>query len=294
MKMFEDANIPIQSWIFSTICIGALELFFRSADLLLWNEDGKRLWVAYYVGVIVGAFKKGVSLCLMVMIGCGWGVIRDDLGPIMKKINFLGGLYITVSVVADILAVIAMTEVQHLSYQEEKEIIDVVLILALVLFLIDVIFLFWIIDSMNSTMDYLESMKQTSKLMRYLRLRCMLMFAILFGVIWSVLYMVEQFDQGILSSESKWVVNASMELNYLFVLVTVAVLWRPQQNAREYAYVMELPGFTTAMEEGDDENGVMELTAVVPSAMDLSDDDDDDDNFVGKTSSEGFQDEPSN
>jgi hypothetical protein len=55
---------------------------------------------------------------------------------------------------------------------------------------------------------------------------------------------------------------------------------------------MELPGFTTAMEEGDDENGVMELTAVVPSAMDLSDDDDDDDNFVGKTSSEGFQDEP--
>jgi hypothetical protein len=291
MKMFEDANIPIQSWIFGTICVGTLELFFRSGDLFVWNEDGNRLWVAYYVGIIVGAVKKGASLCLMVMIGCGWGVVRDDLGPIMKKINFLGGLYITVALVQDILAVIAVTDVQHLSYQEEKEIIDVVLILALVSFLIDVVFLFWIIDSMNATMDYLESMKQMTKLMRYLRLRCILMFSILFGVIWSVLYLLEQFDQGILSSESKWVVNASMELNYLFVLVTVAVLWRPQENAKEYAYVMELPGMTSAVEDGDDEQDIVELTAVVPSAMDLSDDDEGD--YGGKQTSEGFQDEPS-
>ena len=50
MKMFEDANIPIQSWIFGTICMGTLEVFFRSGDLFVWNEDGSRFWVAYYVG----------------------------------------------------------------------------------------------------------------------------------------------------------------------------------------------------------------------------------------------------
>lgn len=48
--MFEDAKIPIQTWIFGTICMGTLELFFRSGDLFVWNEDGSRFWIAYYIG----------------------------------------------------------------------------------------------------------------------------------------------------------------------------------------------------------------------------------------------------
>jgi hypothetical protein len=71
------------------------------------------------------------------------------------------------------------------------------------------------------------------------------------------------------------------------VLVVVAFLWRPQENAKEYAYVMELPGMTSALDDGD-ENGVVELTAVVPSAMDLDDDED----SQGFKKTEGFQDEP--
>ena len=50
MKMYEDANIPIQSWIFGTISMGCLELFFRGGDLFVWNEEGKRFWAAFYIG----------------------------------------------------------------------------------------------------------------------------------------------------------------------------------------------------------------------------------------------------
>jgi hypothetical protein len=50
MKMYEDANIPIQTWVFGTIAMGCLELFFRAGDLFVWNEDGSRFWVAFYVG----------------------------------------------------------------------------------------------------------------------------------------------------------------------------------------------------------------------------------------------------
>jgi hypothetical protein len=67
-----------------------------------------------------------------------------------------------------------------------------------------------------------------------------------------------------------------MELNYVIVLLGVAILWRPQENAKEYAYVMELPAMTAGDEEGENE---LELTGVVPSA---ADDDD----------GEGFSDEP--
>jgi hypothetical protein len=212
--------------------------------------------------------------------------VRDELGPIMKKIYFLGGMYVVVALVHDIMTVVAYTEIQRMSEQEEDEIFDIVSILSLVLAFIDAIFYFWIIDSMSSTMEYLESMKQTSKLMRYLRLRCILMFSIFFAVIWAVFCLVDQFDEGIVSLETKWVVDASTALNYLFVLVVVAWLWRPQANAKEYAYVMELPGMNTAIDDEDDGNGVMELTIVVPSARDLDDDDDD------KSAEEGFRDEP--
>lgn len=53
MKMYEDANIPIQNWVFATIAMGCLELFFKAGDMFVWNEDGSRFWVAFYVGTLL-------------------------------------------------------------------------------------------------------------------------------------------------------------------------------------------------------------------------------------------------
>lgn len=195
----------------------------------------------------------------------------------MKKINLLGGIYIAISTVNDIMTEVAYSEIQRMSQEEEEEIIDVVTVLGLVIVLIDLVFYFWIIDSLGGTMEYLETMKQTRKLLRYLRLRCILMFSILFGVMWAVFGIVDTYDQGIVTQETKWVIDASMEMNYLFVLIAVAWLWRPQQNAKEYAYVMELPAMSAASDD-DDEDGVIELSDVVPSAADDSDDE-----FVDET-----------
>mmetsp|Transcript_24448 Transcript_24448/g.57962 ORF Transcript_24448/g.57962 Transcript_24448/m.57962 type:complete len:346 (+) Transcript_24448:101-1138(+) len=50
MKMYEEESIELQSWIWGTISIGTLELFFRAGDLFVWNEDGSRFWIAFYLG----------------------------------------------------------------------------------------------------------------------------------------------------------------------------------------------------------------------------------------------------
>mmetsp|Transcript_17940 Transcript_17940/g.19719 ORF Transcript_17940/g.19719 Transcript_17940/m.19719 type:complete len:565 (+) Transcript_17940:178-1872(+) len=271
MKMFEDANISIQGWIFGTVCMGTLEVFFRSGDLFVWNEDGSRFWVVFYVGIIIGVLKRGISRCLLVMISLGWGVVRDELGSIMKKIHVLGMLYIVISLVQNIMTEVAYSEIQRMSQEKEEEIFDIVSILGLVIVLIDFIFYFWIIDSLSATMEYLENMKQTSKLLRYLRLRCILMFSILFAVVWAVFGIVDTYDTGLVSQEARWVVDAAMEMNYLFVLMAVAILWRPQKNAKEYAYVMELPAMSAAVNDDDDDEGVIEMSAV-PSALDDDDD----------------------
>jgi uncharacterized protein YacL len=204
------------------------------------------------------------------MVSLGWGVVHDELGSEMRKIHLLGGLYIVISLVDDIMAEVAISEIQRMSTTKEDELIDIALVLGLVIVLINLIFYFWIIDSLSSTMEYLESMKQTRKLLRYLRLRMILMFSILFGVMWAVFSIVDTYDQGIAAQESKWVIDSLVEVIYLFVLVAVAWLWRPQENANEYAYVMELPAMSAAIDD-DDDDGVIELSAVVPSAADDSD-----------------------
>jgi Lung seven transmembrane receptor len=225
------------------------------------------------------------------MVSLGWGVVRDDLGSAMKKIYVLGGLYVSVALVADVMTVVAYTEVQRLSQHEEDELFDIVAILNLVVTLIDAVFFFWIVDSLNATMEYLEAMKQTSKLLRYLRLRCIILFAVLFFVMYTVFGIVNNLDQGIVDQQEEWVLDASQELIYLFVLLGIAILWRPQENAREYAYVMELPSLGAATGDDDEGAGTLELSAVVPSAMDSDDDDEVVIDFAGGKS-EGFQDEP--
>lgn len=82
------------------------------------------------------------------------------------------------------------------------------------------------------------------------------------------------------------IVDAAVEANYIFVLTGVAVLWRPQENAKEYAYVMQLPSIKTDQNDDDGEEGEFEMSAVVPSAADLDEDEADDDGEVM------FSDEP--
>jgi hypothetical protein len=148
--------------------------------------------------------KRGISRCLIVMVSLGWGVVRDDLGGVMKKINFLGGLYIVVSAVRDIMTVLAYTEVQQMSQEEEDELFDIVTILTMVIAFIDVLFYLWIIDALNGTMEYLENMSQTSKLLQFLRVRFLLLFSILFAVIWAVFGIVDSYDTGIVDQEQEW------------------------------------------------------------------------------------------
>ena len=79
-----------------------------------------------------------------------------------------------------------------------------------VIAVVDVVFYVWIIDSLNATMEYLEVNNQTSKLARYLRLRCLFLFSILFAAAWAVFGMVNNYDEGIVQEEQGWYVLAKL------------------------------------------------------------------------------------
>jgi hypothetical protein len=268
MKYYEDAEIPIQNWIFGTIMLGLLESFFKTGDYFVWNEDGTRFWFAMYTGVIIGVLKRGISRCLMVMVSLGWGVVRDSLGSTRKQIIALGIVYVGVSTARDVMTLFAITENETRTFKADVELFDVLTILTFIVAAIDVTFYMWILDALNGTMQYLENMNQSSKLQRYLRLRFILLFSVLFAVVWLVFGIVNTaMEESILPQQEEWAVDAVMEINYVMVLVSVAILWRPNPNAKEYAYVTELPAI--GGEDGEDD---LEMVGNIPSALDEDDD----------------------
>lgn len=253
-------------------------MIFRTGDYFVWNTEGTRSYFVIWIGVLGGVFKQGISRCLIVMVSLGWGVVRDSLGSTMTTIVFLGTLYVVTSAVSEMMIVFAIEDNNTLSTSEEREILSVAKFTTLAVAAVNVIFIMWILDALNNTMMYLENMKQARKLERFLKLRCIFLLAIMMAVFWAVFTLVDTVhDEGIVAEEHAWAVEAATEVNYLFILVGVAILWKPNPAAREYAFAMEIPSIG-----GDDE---LELSGAVPSAAYT---DDEGSNSGGKN---GFRDQ---
>jgi hypothetical protein len=269
MKKNSESRIPIEKWILMTIILGTAELTIRTIDYHVWNAAGVRENFLSYLGILMGNMKHGISRCLIVMVSLGWGVVRDSLGSTMPKIVILGSIYVGIAAARDLMIDFAVEDMQTLAYNKEVELFDVATILTFCVAAVDVIFIMWILDALNGTMQYLQNMSQTRKLERYLKLRTLFLFSILFATIWAVFSLVDTYDEdGIVREEHEWTVEAATEVNYFFVLVGVAWLWRPNPAAKEYAYAMELPA------SNGDGGAELELTGGVPSAMDDDDEHD--------------------
>jgi hypothetical protein len=288
MHLNMESRIPIEKWILTTILLGFGEMLFKTADAFVWNVDGHRqVWLCY-TGIIIGVAKRGWSRSLIVMVALGWGVTRDTLGRKYKWIFMLCMLYIGLSAFRDFTIVVAVTEIETLSQTTESNLYDIYTLLTFVIAAVDVIYVMWILDAMASTMEHLESMQQTRKLKRYLRLRCLFLFAVVFAAAWAMFAVANAYTDGIVGEEDSWMVDSATELNYLIVMFGIACLWRPSPSAREYAYAMELP---SSNYEGD---GLEMSGAGVPSAMDS--DDEYDDGYVDTKQGRNngaFRDEPS-
>jgi hypothetical protein len=271
MHLNQESRIPIEHWILLTIVLGLLEMSFKTADVYVWNIHGYRIWFLSYMGIAMGVVKRVLSRSLIVMVSLGWGVTRDVLGRKYKWIFMLGIAYLAASSLCDLTLVIAVEDTNKLSNNAETELYDMYTVLTFVVALIDVIYAMWILDALAVTMEHLESMKQTRKLKRYYKLRCLFLFAVVFATAWAMFALANAVTNGILQEEDSWMLDGATELNYLIVLIGVALLWRPSPSSKEYVYALELSAVNA--------DGEIEMQGQVPSALD---DDDYDDGYTGK------------
>lgn len=203
------------------------------------------------------------------MVSMGWGVVRDSLGLALFKIIILGLLYCGLTMLRDFLAILAVEKVESWSSGAEEELLDLTFLATLGVVAINLIFFFWIISSLFATTEYLKNMNQTTKLRRHLRLRCIILTAFAIAMVWFIFSIVDGV-MNILTTNQFWLLEGAMHLNNLFVIGSVAILWRPNANAKDYAMQLQL-----ATGDDDTENE-LELSCVVPSAEDIDDGNDPD------------------
>ena len=196
----------------------------------------------------------------------------------MHTIRSLGIAYFLVALIHDIMDEFAYEDIQSMKQEDEEEaiIIDIVVIFGWILVVLNTVFYCSILDALTKTIEYFQAMKQTSKLKQYIRLRWTLLISLVFGFVWAVVRIVDMYSASgvskFVTQEQKWIIDAAMELNYAFVLIIIAILWRPQNNSNAYPHVMELPAHDTTALSSSDTSLPSELPVVVPSATDDLDD----------------------
>jgi uncharacterized membrane protein len=95
----------------------------------------------------------------------------------------------------------------------------------------------FILISLNFTIKTLEETRQEQKLRRYKWLLNIMILAVLMNII-AIVFISSEISRGLNVNITLW--PATMETGFFLVVLCVACLWKPNPNAREYAYAEEL------------------------------------------------------
>lgn len=243
-----DDLLAIQGWISLVLLLGMVETSLAFSDLNAWNQDGMRNYSTLGARVFFGASKRALSRVLVLMVALGYGMLKPSLGPLLYQVLLLGSLYFLVSLASDLLTQIPPDE-QEVNSEGYVDTVSILLTASAVL---DMVFYFWILQALTTTLNVLKGRNQTMKLQLYTRFRNVLVFSLFLSVLWA-LYTAYLTTSTRLEHEWRqaWTIDAVWEIFYLLVLAALAVLLAPSDNSRRYAHAIEL----SSMDGGDSQGG---------------------------------------
>lgn len=199
------------------------------------------------------------------MVAMGWGVVRASLAMLtFLGIVGMGTTYLLSTCLFDIYYTIdwgdtndsSSSNIEGSGEVQETEVGDLVDVCLWLSFYIDIVFMIWIPSAMCQTMHYLKTTNQLRKLERYQVLLKIMMVAVLLTIITIILAVTGTFGLSLMD------IGEGNEINFFIILTFVAMVWRPNPNAREFAYAMELG----TGGDDDDMNGTTDLELVADSA----------------------------
>jgi hypothetical protein len=273
MHQNADSRIDLEEWIFGALAIGLVQSLLRFVEFIVWRQSGHRNAATALLAAAAFGVKHGVVRGLLVLLCSGVGVTRPNLENHRLTLWSLVTMYIVCTTIAEYLDYVQQTRNADIAgLYETGSLAQIEGYLLLISSIIDLIFVIWIPTALRETMAHLRSTNQERKLERFRHLMYIICTAVGLTVLTFLFIIVDivSDDARIATRFDPGDVN---EISVYLVLLLVAIVWRPNPMAREYAYVMEAP--TEELDGGTPNDlELVESTSMARRATETISDDD--------------------
>merc|ERR1712194_67383 len=224
--------LKIHHYITIACLVGALEAACWYASLYHWNFLGHRWWSMISLASFGTVTKQGVSYGLLLLASLGLGVTKPRMGS-KQMVHCV--ILVCAFVVFDGMRQVALV-VQDRIYGINSNVKILFLVLPGSVF-VSILYT-WIFSALQETIKELSEKKQAVKLEVYVKLRNAI--AICTGLVMiAVSYETFYVRRTDLSDNwsTRWIyTDAVSHIVFFFLLVTMMVLWRPNERSAQLAY----------------------------------------------------------
>lgn len=239
----------LQTYVTVVLGLSMMEMTFRYYDYSQFNAHGSRSTELMLWASMLHTMKQTVSRMLVLIVSMGFGIVKPSLGDSANTVWGLGGLFFFFSMIQRVYELSAHTSaVTFMQYVTMLPVAS-----------LDLVFFVWIFRSLSEVTSQLEAKtsvgKENAKLELYRKFRRVLYFTMFVAGMWSIVY------SGIVVSgritrewKTRWLFDGFFDLEYLLVLLAIMFLWRPTNNATQFAYA-KVPVAVVANGDDDEEYG---------------------------------------
>lgn len=231
--------LPIQYYISYLAGFLVIEMVANWGYYRFVNAHGMGVSTSAFLVVvtILDSGRNALSFFLLLVVSLGLSVVRESLGPTMKKAKILTGLHFA-------FGVLYSTGLVYLDLESTAGLVLLMFVIPLALTLSS--FLLWIMHGLSGTIAELRQRKQRYKLRMFRRLQLILIGAVIIIAAFFVLSSMSFSDR--MSEDFApnswrwrwWLIDGYLALLYLVVFVSTAYLWRPTGSNRRLAMSDEL------------------------------------------------------
>lgn len=221
--------LPIQYYLSFLVGFLIVEMIANLAYYRYLNAHGKSTAsiVFLFVVAILDAGRNSLSFFMLLVVSLGLSVVRDNLGPTMRKAQFLSAAHF-------IFGVLYAVGIVELEFESTSALVLLLFVVPLAFTLSA--FLMWILWSLNATIAQLRARKQHYKLRMFQKLQYILLFVVfvisIFFVV-STLTFTGRLAEDYAANSWRarwWLLDGWLSLLYFVAFGYIAYLWRPSAN----------------------------------------------------------------
>ena len=258
---------PIQHCILAVLTLCFIESAVWLIDYWQWNDSGNRNVPLIVAAIMLTVTRLTLSRMLVVAVSLGWGVVRPSLGNNTWKLIALGVLYFVCEGGLEL-----VQRYSPLDADAEKWRLALIVPVSV----LNSVFYWWMFLSLHRLLSFLDARKQEAKLHIYKQLTAVLLASLLAAIAYASYQIYFSIEQA---QMEKWnqlylLDQGAPFIIYTVILLTIAALWRPSAEGKQYHY-SQLQAAEQPL--NDDEDDQFAVNKNVRGEAADSDDEDDED-----------------